>query len=497
VTRVFNRTAAAIAISFGIQGLAHADTASTTGGIKIKSDDGNFDASIGGRIHFDGTVLAPDSGAFNGGKDNRGSAGLNNASGFYFRRIFLSLNGHAYGWEYKVDDDLVGGQAGAAPTITTTTTTTTVVPTSGTLPSNCKAGTGSAAGTATCTGTSTSTSTPSASPVTGFQDVYLGHSVFTKNDEVYLGQRKPWRAFEEIQSNNEILFMERPVTSASGIFGGRDYQDGVFYRINDKSTGLWFGVSGYSLSKIGQNSTEGTGVNTRIAWAPINTQGGLLHLGFSYSSDNADNNNALTPKYTFGGYKLSTTDALTLANYAGSSGGNATQNTWTGELAGIWGPAYLEGEYAHADIGAKSAAQSSGIDAYYVQASFFLTGESKSYNATTGVVSGNPKPLHSYGAVEFKARYEDMDNRSVGDIAGHSSSAAAIGCTATNAPKQSSKSPYVIWDKCAVSDVAVGINYYVNPNVRFMFDYIAATADLGQAGKDKPQTYAARAQISF
>jgi len=44
-------------------GVAHADDASTTGGIKIKSSDGNFDASLGGRIHFDGLLNMPDSNA--------------------------------------------------------------------------------------------------------------------------------------------------------------------------------------------------------------------------------------------------------------------------------------------------------------------------------------------------------------------------------------------------------------------------------------------------
>ncbi|MFX8848557.1 porin, partial [Acinetobacter baumannii] len=86
--------------------------------------------------------------------------------------------------------------------------------------------------------------------------------------------------------------------------------------------------------------------------------------------------------------------------------------TWTGELAGIFGPAFLEAEYAHQTIG-DAAQVGSSLDAYYVQSSFFLTGESKGYNATNAVIAGNPKPLHSYGAVEFKVRYEDFKNKSV------------------------------------------------------------------------------------
>lgn len=466
MNKLIRYSALAAFIGTSVSGVAHADTASTTGGLKIKSDDGKFDASIGGRIHFDGVVLSPDDSAYNGSSNKYGSGALNNASGFYFRRAFLTLGGHAYGWEYKVEDDLVGGQAGAAPTYTSTSTTTCDT----SVPPKC---------------TSTTTTTSSNNSVGGFQDIYIGHSLFTGSDELYLGQKKPWRSMSELQSNNEILFMERPVTSASGIFAGRDFQDGISYRINDKGTGLWAGAAFYSLSKIGQNSTEGTGENVRVAWAPINKDGLLTHIGFSYSSDHADNNNSLKPSYNFGGYKLSTPASITMASYSNSGNGtNAQADTWTGELAGIWGPAFLEGEYAHQTIdgGGKIG---SDLDAYYVQASFFLTGESKGYNSTNGVVAGNPKPLHTYGAVEFKVRYEDMKNKSV-----NASNPATGGCTATNPGTGTI-------DKCDVNDVAFGINYYVNPNVRFMFDYVMAEANLGSAGKDKPDTIAARAQISF
>ena len=52
-------------------------------------------------------------------------------------------------------------------------------------------------------------------------------------------------------------------------------------------------------------------------------------------------------------------------------------------------------------------------------------------------------------------------------------------------------------DKCQVSAVSAGVNWYVNPAVRFMLDYVAGSADLGSAGKDEPNTIAARMQIAF
>jgi len=487
-------SALAVFVGASASGIALADTASTTGGIKIKSDDGAFEANIGGRIHFDAVDLSQDNGAFNSTSAKPyGSASLDNTSGIYLRRAFLTLTGKLYGWEYKFEDDLAGGQAGSATSTTTTTTNTcdTTKTASASTDIKCTTGTGK---NGVLTATSTS-STSTFTPDSGFQDIYIAHSFFD-GGTIFLGQHKPWRSFEELQSNNEILFMERPITSASGIIG-RDWQDGAFYRYVNKDLGLWAGASGYSLSKAGQSSTQGVGGNGRIAWAPINQSGALAHIAFSYSSDHADNGTAIAPKYTYAGYKLGTTDAFTFASYgsrtSASNYTNANANIWTAELAGIYGPAYLEAEYAHETLGAAGVGVTtpivgSNIDAYYVQSSYFLTGESKSYKTADAVVAGNPKPLHTYGAVELKARYEYGRN---GD-ATKSNAGKACGVTSNNALPTS---PAV--SKCAVSDWAIGINYYVNPNVRFMFDYMKARADLGNVGEDQPATIALRTQLSF
>jgi phosphate-selective porin OprO/OprP len=52
-------------------------------------------------------------------------------------------------------------------------------------------------------------------------------------------------------------------------------------------------------------------------------------------------------------------------------------------------------------------------------------------------------------------------------------------------------------DKCEGSAITAGLNWYANPNVRFMFNYVMGQADAGIAGKDKPNAYVLRTQISF
>lgn len=422
-------------------GVAHADTASTTGGFKIKSDDGNFEASIGGRIHFDAVLIDPDSEAYNG-NNNRGSAAIENNSGTYFRRVFLSLAGKVYGWGYKVETNMAGNASTGA---------------------------------------------------NDFQDVFVSHQLGGKEGTIYLGQHKPWRSTEELTSNNATLFMERPVTSANGILGGRDFQQGVFYSWQNKD--YFGGAAVYSLHKDGQASTQGMGYNARLIWSPINTDKQVVHVGGSYSSDHADNNGSLTASDRFEGYRLASGANVLTETFANYGAGPAPRvDTYIIEAAGVYGPFFLQSEYSGAKFKQNGAA-SADVDAWYVQGSWFVTGESKPYAADKSF--GNPKPLNSSGAVELKVRYQLMENTSVsaGGTAGKASAANPGACNATGAPTTGAAVGAL--SKCEVSEIAAGVNYYVNPNVRFMFDFVAPTADLGNLGKDSPYTYAGRVQLAF
>ena len=67
----------------------------TKGGIKVTSPDRKFEASLGGRIHFDAYSFNSDVAATTDTTE--------------FRRARLTLSGKAYGWEYKVENDFSAG----------------------------------------------------------------------------------------------------------------------------------------------------------------------------------------------------------------------------------------------------------------------------------------------------------------------------------------------------------------------------------------------------
>ena len=67
----------------------------TKGGIKVTSPDRKFEASIGGRMHFDAYAFDRDVVATTGTSE--------------FRRARLTLAGKALGWDYKIEQDFAAG----------------------------------------------------------------------------------------------------------------------------------------------------------------------------------------------------------------------------------------------------------------------------------------------------------------------------------------------------------------------------------------------------
>lgn len=213
---VLRLTVIAATAALGTAGVAHADTASTAGGIKIVTDDGKFEARIGGRIQLDGNFIDTDEKATFGSGRLAGPS-----SGLYFRRVYLTFSGRLYGWEYKIEPDLAPNNDAGSTSI-------------------------------------------------AFQDLYLAHRIGP--GKLILGQRKPYRAVEEITSSNELTLIERPTASATGLFGGgvsREFQIGAYYEGEFLDKNFTYGVAAYDLRRADTISTEGFGTNGRLTWSPV------------------------------------------------------------------------------------------------------------------------------------------------------------------------------------------------------------------------------------
>lgn len=444
----------AIAACLGASiGVAQADTAETKGGLSLKTDDGRFSISIGGRIMFDYYGLSEDddavatdanrSVAFGSGAPSQAAR-----SSTYFRRLYLTLKGKAYGWNYKFEPDFSGNS------------TNNVVPASNANNTN--------------TGRDIA-----------FQDVYISHAVGP--GEVFIGQMKPFRGMEELTSSNDLTMMERPFASAAGIFNGgssREFQEGIFYKADIGD--FLLGASFFDLRRDNTAPTEGLGYNARVVYAPLRADGRVLHIGLSWSDENPQTND-VDAGTTIG------ENVGSQFNYAGRRGPSVVfltgdsqhARTIGGELAASLGSATLQAEYMLQKLEqAKTASpDSQDVPAWYVQASYFVTGEKKPYKKGEGVF-GAPKPLNDFGAIELAVRYDSAENKD-------SNAGCNIAATTGASPL-----PAILATECSVSSITAGANWYVNPNVRFMLNYIWGENDRGFA-KDKPEAITARAQFAF
>jgi phosphate-selective porin OprO/OprP len=144
------------------------------------------------------------------------------------------------------------------------------------------------------------------------------------------------------------------------------------------------------------------------------------------------------------------------------------------ETAGGFGPIFGQAEYFHYTV-ARQGLSDANFNGGYLEASYTLTGEQRKYNSATGAYSGI-SPAHPFqfatftngdwGALELAARYSIVDlnsNYTSGQTTGPSASAVAGG---------------------EQQVIALGANWYVNNNIRFMLDYLHGiiTKHQGNAG---------------
>jgi phosphate-selective porin OprO/OprP len=314
-----------------------------------------------------------------------------------FRRARLTLSGKAYGWDYKMENDFGAGGG-----------------------------------------------------LDGFRDVYIAKSAL--GGKFTIGHFKPYRAMEELTSSNELLTMERPFASATGLFNGRQFQQGVGYlRAGENYTA---GLSVFNLRGAAGTRNEGVGAAGRVTFAPINNDNSTLHFGAWYSFEDQNQGSA---------------DLVATSNYAGRRGPSQVIATTTGasrntvdvmavEAAGSFGPAFFQAEYADATFG-QPLGRDQDVTTYYVQGSFMLNGGHKPYKGATGVF-GSPK-VADKGLWELTGRYDYAENETLNR---------------------------------EVTSWILGVNYYVNPNLRFMFNY---TQGDNEVTGDETSQYALRTQFAW
>lgn len=315
-----------------------------------------------------------------------------------FRRARLTLQGTALGWEYKMEQDFAAG-----------------------------------------------------TNLDGLRDLYIAKAFGL--GKLFIGHFKPYRSMEELTSSNEILMMERPYASATGLFNGRQFQQGVGYLYSGPN---WTaGASVFNLRGASGTRNEGMGFAGRATWAPIMSGTQTLHLGAWYSyEDIGEGSAALSAAANYAGRRGPSQTIATTAAITGDS-----VDAVGLEIAGQWGPLFVQSEYVSARFGQGGGADQD-VRTYYVQGSWMLNGGQKVYKPSPGVF-GSPR-VTDRGLWELTARFDHIENK---DIANREA-----------------------------ESLMLGVNYYINPNLRLMLNY---TMGENEVTGDETDQIALRTQFNF
>ena len=290
--------------------------------------------------------------------------------------------------------------------------------------------------------------------------------------QITVGHQKQNMSMELQESSNDIMFIER---SAVNSLTEKTFNRalGLHFKSAAKDWSAQFAIYGDSTDDNKSAGNEGWGLSGRGTYTPINTKNNVLHLGAAVGFRGMDAGKVKL------GYETTHMSNLNLTKASIGDVNGMTMGIM--ELAYMRGPFSIQSEYAHMWL-ARDAGQSGlNFDAWYVQAAWTLTGESRSYKGSDGEFK-RLKPSQEFGlsegsgwgAVELAIRYDESDLQS-GDIMGGTEKA-----------------------------VTIAANWYLNQNIRLMADYRTAFdvsardgIPTGNGIEDDVHAFTGRIQLTF
>lgn len=287
---------------------------------------------------------------------------------------------------------------------------------------------------------------------------------------------------DEATSSNNIMFMERAASQvlATSLAAG-DNRAAFGGHVFDKN--YWVGAyvtgptTGAGVTSASRQQAQPLGATFRAVGLPINNDIATVLVGFDalyLAQPNGGINSSITMSDRI---EVRIDPNAALLNAALSNVDNA--RVLSGEAAVKYGSFMASGEYYDYEIQRNNGFGTAHFTGGYGQASYVLTGEQHKYSASSGSFGGiNPaRPVNfatgDLGAWELAARYS-YANLNDGVVRGGE-----------------------------LNSTTVGLNWYVNQNMRFMFNWIHGTVDKFAVATPNTNTgadydvFAMRTQVAF
>jgi phosphate-selective porin OprO/OprP len=428
---------------------AAAPKVTTSGGLKVETADGQFSFQPIGRLNYDAAFYDQD-------KSRMGD-------GSQVRRARLGVTGKMFGdWLYKLEADFARDTS---------------------------------AGTV------------------GLKDAYLSYLGWDLA-QITVGNFKEPFSINNLTSTNYLSFIERPLPitqPTTSLMPDRHLGIAASHYASNWSASIGAFLKHTDDAQPSNEGDQSFDVAGRITYEPIIEKDRLVHFGISGLFRNPDDASvafSLKPESNVTGARFLNTSATLTALNPGQLASVDHLFMVDPEFAAVYGPASLMAEYFYVPItqtqhdpilnsgaaacritSASAAAFSRcpdvALTGWYAELAYFLTGESRPYNAATARWD-RLKPKHNlgkdgFGALELAARISHADFDDGADF-----------------------------QKGTETNYTVGLNWYVNPYIRFMMDYVwvrnnasalgnSANLLSGQANAsyDDPQIVEFRAQVDW
>ena len=353
------------------------------GAPEFSSSDGKFKFKVRGRLHVD----------YNGIDQDERITGEGDISAVEIRRARLGVEGTVfYDWKYKFEVDFAGSEV-------------------------------------------------------AFKDAYVAYANWINSvdlSEIRVGNQYVYTSLEQVTSSNYLTFMERAAfTEAFLPSVEADRQIGAAVLLGDKhwsvQTGYYGASTGSANDVPGQEDFDDdkTAFSARGTIAPINREvngvNQVVHLGAAFRHRDAGTLRACGEAYCLDDagdvdgsalfqYRARGADLHLADRFVDTPQFANQDDMWNVQAALVLGPFSVQGEYTELEAngvrnfdGGFVTAVNPTYDGWYVDASLFLTGETRNYDASQGTWGRtkvkNPFYIRSggWGAWQIAGRYDVLD----------------------------------------------------------------------------------------
>lgn len=294
-----------------------------------------------------------------------------------------------------------------------------------------------------------------------FKDAYVAFRNFP-GGALQVGQFKEPFSLEELASSNDLTFLERALPNAFAPSRniGIQLSNNAFDQMMTWAGGVFRETSDDSVTV---HSDQGYNFTGRLTFNPLYRDQGrhVVHLGAAFTHKTTQDNDQLRYRQR--------PEAHQAPRFVDTNTFLANSVDILGlEAAWVFGPFSLQGEYMVPWVSGKDDQTNVSFSGYYLQASYWLTGEHRSYSRRSGVFTyvrpkSNLMRGGGWGGWEVAARYSHIDLTDKNIKGGR------------------------------LNDFTAGLNWHLNPNSRMMFNY--TYADDKQVGRTN--IYQARLQVHF